>query len=34
MRLVKLKEVVDATGLSRSSIYALIAEGLFPRPLS
>ena len=33
MRLVKLKEVVAATGLSRSSIYALIAEGLFPRPL-
>ena len=33
MRLLKLKEVVAATGLSRSSIYALIAEGLFPRPL-
>ena len=33
MRLMKLKEVVAATGLSRSSIYALIAEGLFPRPL-
>ena len=26
MRLLKLKEVVAATGLSRSSIYALIAE--------
>ena len=33
MGLVKLKEVVAATGLCRSSIYALIAEGLFPRPL-
>ena len=27
MRLMKLKEVVAATGLSRSSIYALIAAG-------
>ncbi|WP_308446471.1 AlpA family transcriptional regulator [Chitinimonas sp. BJYL2] len=33
MRVVKLVEVIDKTGLSRSSIYAFIADGRFPKPL-
>ncbi len=29
-RLIRLKEVIRMTGLSRSSIYAYIARGKFP----
>ena len=29
MRILRLKQVVEKTGLSRSSIYALIAKGQF-----
>ena len=32
MRLIRLKAVLDRTGLSRSVIYALMADGQFPRP--
>ena len=31
MRFLRLKEVIELTGLSRSTIYKYIDEGLFPR---
>ncbi|MGR5340155.1 AlpA family transcriptional regulator [Vibrio astriarenae] len=31
MRLIKLKEVIAVTGLSRSSIYKYMEEKLFPQ---
>ncbi len=34
MRIIRLKEVIDSTGLARSSIYKYIAEGTFPKPVS
>ena len=34
MRLIKLKEVMDCTGLGRSTIYNYIADGTFPKPVS
>ncbi|HEX8594741.1 MAG TPA: AlpA family transcriptional regulator [Pseudomonas sp.] len=34
MRLVRLKEVIDCTGLGRSTIYKYVAEGTFPKPVS
>lgn len=34
MRIIRLKEVIDSTGLARSTIYKFMAEGNFPRPLS
>lgn len=30
MRIIRLKEVMDKTGLSRSTIYRQITEGIFP----
>ena len=33
-RLLRLPEVKNLTGLSKSSIYARIAEGLFPRQIA
>jgi len=33
MRIIRLKEVMDTTGLARSTIYKYIAEGLFPKPV-
>lgn len=33
MRVIKLKDVIDTTGLSKSSIYAHMARGDFPRPI-
>lgn len=33
MRIVRLKDVVDATGLGRSTIYKYIQEGFFPVPV-
>ena len=33
MRLLTLREVSEMTGLSRSSIYAMMAAGEFPRPV-
>lgn len=34
MRIIRLKEVIDSTGLARSTIYKYIAEGTFPKPVS
>ncbi|WP_366511914.1 AlpA family transcriptional regulator [uncultured Amphritea sp.] len=34
MRLIKLKAVMDTTGLARSTIYKYISEGIFPKPVS
>lgn len=33
MRVIKLKDVINTTGLSRSSIYAYMAKGEFPKPI-
>lgn len=33
MRVMKLNEVINTTGLSRSSIYAYMAKDEFPRPI-
>lgn len=33
VRLLRITEVMARTGLGRSSIYALAAEGRFPRPI-
>ena len=32
-RLLRRREVEEITGLSRSSIYRLMADGEFPRPV-
>jgi prophage regulatory protein len=34
LRLLRLPRVKDRVGLGRSSIYALVASGHFPRPIS
>ncbi|AQZ33433.1 AlpA family transcriptional regulator [Pseudomonas sp. LPH1] len=34
MRIIRLKEVSDSTGLARSTIYKYIGEGTFPKPVS
>ena len=34
MRIIRLKEVIDSTGLARSTIYKYIGEGSFPAPVS
>ncbi|MDG4380146.1 AlpA family phage regulatory protein [Pseudomonas aeruginosa] len=34
MRIMRLKEVIDTTGLARSTIYKYIGEGIFPRPVN
>jgi prophage regulatory protein len=34
MRLIKLKEVMDCTGLGRSTIYNYITDETFPKPVS
>jgi prophage regulatory protein len=33
LRLLRLKEVIAKTGISRSSIYAAVQAGDFPRPV-
>ncbi|WP_263258976.1 helix-turn-helix transcriptional regulator [Pseudomonas oryzihabitans] len=33
MRIIRLKEVMDITGLARSTIYKYIADKEFPAPL-
>jgi len=33
MQIIKLKSVVKTTGLSRSTIYNKISEGVFPKPI-
>ncbi len=32
-RILRLREVVDTTRLSRTTIYSLVKEGEFPKPL-
>lgn len=34
MRILKLKEVMDCTALSRSTIYKYVSEERFPKPIS
>ncbi|VVP58713.1 hypothetical protein PS870_05919 [Pseudomonas fluorescens] len=34
MRIIRLKDVIDATGLARSTIYKYIADSTFPKPVS
>lgn len=34
MRIMRLKEVIDTTGLARSTIYKYIADGIFPKPVN
>ncbi len=34
MRIIRLKDVIDSTGLARSTIYKHIGEGTFPKPVS
>lgn len=34
MRIIRLKGVIDSTGLARSTIYKYLAEGTFPKPVS
>ena len=33
VRLIRMSEVIQRTGLSRSTIYQLISRNLFPRPV-
>ena len=33
LRVMRLKEVIDSTGLARSTIYKLIGSSAFPRPV-
>lgn len=33
MRIIRLKDVIDSTGIARSTIYKLIGEGDFPKPV-
>ncbi|HBP1718579.1 TPA: helix-turn-helix transcriptional regulator [Pseudomonas aeruginosa] len=33
MRIIRLQEVMATTGLARSTIYKLISEGTFPKPV-
>lgn len=32
MKVIRLKQVINSTGLGRSTIYKYIAEGKFPKP--
>lgn len=34
MRIIRLKDVIDSTGLARSTIYKYITEDVFPKPVS
>jgi prophage regulatory protein len=34
MRLIRLKSVIECTGMARSTIYKYINEGSFPKPVS
>ncbi|TXH85965.1 MAG: AlpA family transcriptional regulator [Pseudomonas sp.] len=34
MRIIRLKEVMNSTGLARSTIYKYIGEGTFPKSIS
>ena len=34
MKIIRLKAVIDATGLARSTVYKYVAQGSFPKPIS
>ncbi len=34
MRILRLQDVITATGLSRSTIYKYISDNTFPKPVS
>jgi len=34
MKLMKLQQVIECTGLARSTIYKLVDEGTFPQQVS
>jgi prophage regulatory protein len=34
MKIIRLKQVKETTGLARSTIYKYIADGTFPRPVA
>ena len=34
MRIMRLKEVINMTGLARSTIYKYVGDGIFPVPIS
>ncbi|VVP91897.1 MULTISPECIES: helix-turn-helix transcriptional regulator [Pseudomonas] len=34
MRIIRLKEVIDSTGLGRSTVYKYIDAGTFPKSIS
>lgn len=34
MRLIRLKDVIDCTGMARSTIYKNVSDGSFPKPVS
>lgn len=34
MKILRLKDVIDITGLARSTIYKLISQRDFPKPVS
>jgi prophage regulatory protein len=33
MKVLRLKDVIEKTGLARSTIYKYMAEGTFPKPI-
>lgn len=33
MKIIRLKAVIDATGLARSTVYKYVGEGSFPKPI-
>ncbi|MGI2204539.1 AlpA family transcriptional regulator [Shewanella oncorhynchi] len=34
MKLIRLKDVIDTTGLARSTIYKYIDKGIFPKAVT
>ncbi len=34
MKILRLKDVTNTTGLSRSTIYSYLSEGCFPKPVA
>ncbi|WP_259196435.1 MULTISPECIES: AlpA family transcriptional regulator [unclassified Pseudomonas] len=33
MKIIRLKQVCEVTGLARSTVYKFIGEGIFPKPV-
>jgi len=33
MRILRLKDVIEKTGLARATVYKYIAAGTFPKPI-